>query len=237
VKKLLSLCLPFLFVACASISPPLPSDNLIAPGFQRPEAGALIVMLPAKVEAVELEAGVGFLKDQLRQQLNAAGYKVVALHQDSYDTIWEQEVAEVGGIFDATTGALRRREYALAIGHLVQRVSIETKAAMVLEPQLVLRRAEVSGVSAVWDGQQRRGMSRGAAGDEVRSNGTTLGLSVGLRMFASSGEFVLNTHGGASLPYRINLQTSSNEVRPDLFADDKEITDAVALALSPLLTR
>jgi hypothetical protein len=237
VKKLLSLCLPMLLVACASMSPPLPADNLIAPGFRRPNAGALIVMLPAKVEAVDLQAGVGFLRDQLHQQLGAAGYKVVALDQDSYDTIWEQEVAEVGGIYDVTTGGLRRREYALALGRLVQRISIDTQAAMVLAPQLVLRKAEVSGVSAVWDGQQRRELSRGAADGEVRSHGSTLGVSVGLRMFASSGEFVLNTHGGASLPYRLNLQTNGNEVRPDLFANDKEIADGVGLALAPLLKK
>lgn len=192
-------------------------------------------MLPARVETDDLQPGVDALKSELHRQLTAAGYKVIALDEDSYDTIWSQEVAEVGGVYDAATGALRRREFALAEGHLVQRVSSETRAALVVEPQLVLRKAEVSGVSAVWDCQQRRALVVGGGGDDYRHNGSTLGLSVGLRMFASSGEFVSSTYGGVSLPYRINVRTSSNEVRPDLFANDKDIADGVSLALSPVL--
>ncbi|MYM67707.1 hypothetical protein GTP45_12795 [Pseudoduganella sp. FT55W] len=190
-------------------------------------------MLPPEVESVELEAGINGLKQQLHQQLRASGYQVLILDQNSYDTIWNQEIAEVGGIYDSGTGALRRQAYLQALGHLVQRVSSETGAALVVRPQLVLRPAELSGVSAVWDGQQRRKLTKGAGDDTMRHDGTTVGLSVGISMFAPSGEFVLSTHGGASLPFRLNLETKRNEVRSDLFSNDKEIAEGVALALTP----
>jgi hypothetical protein len=231
VKKLIFFILPLLFSACAS-SPKLASDNQIAPEFRRPQPGALILIMPPEFEAIDLQAGAGILKEELHRQLSAAGYKVVALDADSYDAIWAQEVAEVGGIYDANTGQLRRDAYVQALGHLVQRVSSETKASLVVRPRLVLRHAELSGVSAVWDGQLRRSPALGAIGD-VRYDGSTLGLSVGLHMFAASGEMVSSTYGGASLPYRFSLHTNKNEVRPDLFADTVDMADGVRLALIP----
>ena len=233
MKKLLRLTLALLFTACASVPPSLPTDNEVASGFSHPESAARIVILPPEAESVELKAGIAGLKEELNRQLRAVGYKVLILDQNSYDAIWNQEVADVGGIYDMCTGALRRSAYMQALGHLVQRVSHETNAALVLRPQLVLRTAELSGVSAVWDGQQRRMPTKGSGDDNVRHDGTTWGLSVGLSMFAPGGELVLSTHGGASLPFRLNLQTQRNEVRSDLFSNDQDIADAVSVALLP----
>ena len=237
MKKLLILALLALS-GCASAPPSSrPSDNLIAPNFQAPQAESLIVLLPAEVEAAELQPGVAGLTNALHQQLIAAGYKVVALDQNSHDAIWSQEVEAVGGIYDPKTGALRQHELMLALGHLVQRVSVETHAVMAIRPQLVLRPAGISGMSATWDGQQRRVPVFGLGGDTITHDGSTLGLSVGLNVFASSGELVMSTHGGALLPYRINVQTGKNEVRPDLFATENDVADGVALALAPLVKK
>lgn len=169
----------------------------------------------------------------LHRSLKTAGYRVVALDKGSYDAIWSQEIAEVGGIYDPHTGVLRRRELMLASGRLVQRVSSETHAAMVMRPQLVLRRAEVSGMSASWDGQQRRVPVFGLGSNTITNDGSTLGLSVGLDIFTSSGELVMHTYGGILLPYRINVLSGKNEVRSDLFANENEVTDGVTIALKP----
>lgn len=232
MKKLLYLILPILFTACASVSPPLPADNEVAPGFHSPVPDARILLLPPEVESIELQAGINVLKEEHNRQLRAAGYKVLILDQNSYDSIWNEEVEEVGGIYDKRTGTLQRQAYFQALGHLVQRVSSET-GALVLRSQLVLRTAELSGVSAVWDGQQRRVPTKGAGDDTVRHDGKSWGLSVGISMFTPSGELVLSTHGGASLVFRLNLQTQRNEVRPDLFSNEKDVAEAVSLALLP----
>jgi hypothetical protein len=79
------------------------------------------------------------LLDQLSRQLKASGYKVVGLDPANYQVLWAQEVEAVGGVFDAATGRLRPAQYARARDQLVQRVSADTKAAMVLEPHLLLR--------------------------------------------------------------------------------------------------
>ncbi|WP_395402006.1 hypothetical protein ACHMW6_28495 [Pseudoduganella sp. UC29_106] len=235
MRKLLVFALSLLLAGCVATTPSLPSDNRISPSFRQPPAGSLIVLLPAEVEAAELESGIAILMNALHQRLLASGYKVVKLDQDSHDAIWSQEVKDVGGIYDPNTGALRRHELMLVLGHLVQRVSAETSAAMVIRPRLVLRSADISGASAAWDGQQRRVPVYGAGGDTVRGNGSTLGLSVGLDIFASSGEMVMRTHGGALLPYRANVKSGKNEVRSDLFENESEVADGVAIALAPLL--
>lgn len=235
LKKLLLLTLSLLLAACAAKLPSLPSDNLISPNFRHAQPASLIVLLPAEVEVADLQPGAAILMSALHQRLTAAGYKVVALDKSSHDAIWTQEVDAVGGLYDTKTGALRPREMALALGRLVQRVSMETHAAMVMRPQLELRRADVAGMSAAWDGQQRRLAVVGTGGDMVRHDGITWGLSVGLDIFASNGELVMQTHGGALLPYRFNIQTGKSEVRPDLFANARDVADGVAIALSPFI--
>jgi hypothetical protein len=237
MKKLFCLFFPFLLAACASGAPPLPPDNLLAPSYQAPAPGAVIVLLPPKFEAIDLEEGRNMLMDQLHRQLQAAGYKVVALDQANYETLWAQEVDAVGGIFDAATGGLKRFQFAQARGRLAQRVTSGAHAAMVLEPQLVMRMAELSGSSARWDGQERRLVVNRTGGDDFRHDGTTLALSVGVDLFADSGEQVASTHGGASLIYAVNIDAKRNEVRRNLFATDKEIGEGVALALSPLFKK
>jgi len=222
-----------LLAACASRPVSLPSDNEISQSFRRPTPSSLIVLLPAQVETADLEPGAAVLMTALHRRLTAAGYKVIALDEGSYDAIWSQEVAEVGGIYDPHTGVLRRHELMLALGRLVQRVSLETHAAMVMRPQLVLRRAEISGMSATWDGQQRRVPVFGLGADTITNDGSTLGLSVGLDVFTPSGELVMHTYGGILLPYRINVLSSKNEVRSDLFANGTEVIDGVGIALKP----
>lgn len=236
-RKLFGLALVLMLSACASGPRRVVADNYISPNFEQPRPNSLIVLLPVGAETEDLQPGASILMNALHQSLNAAGYRVVALDQGSHDAIWTQEIEVVGGIYDPTTGALRQREVAQAVGHLVQRVTSETGAAMVIMPRLQLRVAEVSGMSALWDGQQRRVPTFGTGGDTLSHSGSTLGLSVGLELFAANGEKVMATFGGALLPYRVNARTAKNEVRPDLFADESEVAEGAAIALAPFLRK
>lgn len=232
VKK--PLCfLPFFLAACAS-APQQSSDNLISPEFKAPAPGALIVLLPPQAEGAELKEGVDSLLVQLHRQLKAAGYKVAGIARSNYETIWAQEVDAVGGVYDTVTGKRRHDAYFQAHAHLVQRVGDDMQAALVIEPRLLLRKATLSGATVQWDGQQRRVLMSNSAGREYRSDGTTVAMSVNLNVFAASGEPVAMTYGGASLVYSVNIQAAKHEVRSDIFANDKELAQGVALSLSPL---
>lgn len=235
--KLFGLILVFLLSACASGPRRVVTDNYISPNFEQPRPNSLIVLLPVGAETEDLQPGAAILTKALHQRMNAAGYRVVALDQGSHDAIWTQEIEAVGGIYDPKSGAVRRHAVIEAVGHLVQRVTSETGAAMVIMPRLRLREAEVSGMSALWDGQQRRVPTFGTGAGTLTQSGSTLGLSVGLEVFAANGEKVMETFGGALLPYRVNARTAKNEVRPDLFADESEVAEGAAIALAPFLRK
>lgn len=234
-SKFFGLALVLLLSACASAPRREVAANYVSPNFVLPKPNSLIVLLPARAETEDMRPGATMLMNALHRHLNAAGYKVVALDQASHDAIWSQEVEAVGGIYDPNSGAVRQREVAQAIGHLVQRVSAETGASLVIMPRLQLREAEISGMSALWDGQQRRVPTFGTGAGTFTQSGSTLGLSVSLQMLATSGETVVSSFGGALLPYRVNARTAKNEVRADLFANDSEIAEGTAIALAPLL--
>jgi len=236
-RKLFGLALVLMLSACASAPRRVVTDNYISPNFSQPRPNSLIVLLPAGAETEDLQPGAAVLMKALHQRLNAAGYKVVALDQGSHDAIWTQEIEAVGGIYDPKNGAVRPHALMEAVGHLVQRVTSETGAEMVIMPRLLLREAEVSGMSALWDGQQRRVPTFGTGAGTLTQSGSTLGLSVGLEMFATSGEKVMETFGGALLPYRVNARAARNEVRPDLFADESEVAEGAAIALAPFLRK
>lgn len=226
-----------LLVACTAVTPSLPSDNHVAANFQRPDAGAFIVMLPPEAELPELQPGLAPLKTQLHKQLQAAGYRVAMLDESNYATIWAQEVQAVGGIYDPVTGNPREAEFSRTLVALAQRVSVETKAVLILRPRLIMRTAKLTGSGAVWDGQQRRVPTVGLDGGSIRYDGNTQGMSVQLIALTANGALAWRTYGGASLPWRSNLITRQNEFRPDLFDNDVEMSDAVALALGPLVSK
>lgn len=234
MNQLLLILSALLLVACASVAPALPSDNHVAVNFQRPDAGAFIVMPPPEVELPKLQPGLALLKSQLHKQRKAASYRVAMLDESNYATIWAQEVQAVGGIYDPVTGNPREAEFSRVLVALAQRVSAETKAVLILRPRLIMRTAKLTGAGAVWDGQQRRVPTLGLDGGSIRYDGNTQGVSVQLIALTSNGALALRTYGGASLPWRANLITKQNEFRPDLFDSDGEVSDAVALALGPL---
>lgn len=221
--------------ACATKAPTAPADNYVAPAYRPLPQGALVVLLPSKGGVPEMSAGEQFVVDQLHRQLSAAGYRVKALDAANYSVLWEQEVRIVGGIYDAGTGALRTRAYGQALGALAQRIAADTGAALIVSHKLLLRPAPLSGMRAMWDGQNRAQPTAKAHGDDYRFNGDTIGLSVELLGIAGDGSVAFKTYGGTSLPYRADVWDGKNQVRTDLFDKDEETAQGVGIALQPVL--
>ena len=175
------------------------------------------------------------MTEQLHRQLVIAGYKVAILNAANYEKVWGQEVATVGGVYDPVTGALRREAHARAMSSLAKHICDEHKCALVIRQRLVARKASLDGEYAQWDGQQRYiSVVQGGVGRRYSFSGSTHGISVELFAIAADGSLALHTFGGASLLYQMNLHETRNEIRSDLFSNDKEIADGVRLALEPL---
>jgi hypothetical protein len=52
-----------------------------------------------------------------------------------------------------------------------------------------------------------------------------------------NGQVAFKTLGGVSLPYAADVWHAEHALRDDLFSNDEEIGQGVAIALRPLLTR
>jgi hypothetical protein len=228
------LVLLFALVVCPALAQVSGQSSVTGSGFKPPAPGSLILLLPPSTEAPELDAGIATLLQALHSELAAAGFRTALLDKANYETIWAQEVEAVGGIYDSRTGSLKPVERALAIAALTKRLAQETSASLVITPRLVLRKAELSGTKASWDGRLVLVPTRGAFGGSSSSTGTTTAVSVQLLALARDGTLAFNTFGGVTLPYAINFVSERPELRENIFSDKNDLTKAAEIALGPL---
>jgi hypothetical protein len=208
----------------------------IGSSFVKPAPGALLLLLPASAEGDELSPGLPLLLDALHAELTGAGYRTGLLDAQNHATIWAQEVDAVGGIFDARSGAPKPAAQAAAMSALAQRLARETKAALVIQPKLVFRKAELHGTKAAWDGRVVFAPTRGTDGGSSRQRGTTPAISVQLLAFTDTGALAFNTFGGVKLPYVVDFVTERPVLRSDLFPRaDEDLAQGAKLALKPVL--
>ncbi len=207
----------------------------IGSGFVKPAPGALVLLLPASADADELLPGLPLLLDALHAELTRAGYRTALLDAQNHATIWAQEVDAVGGIFDARTGASKPAALAAAMSALAQRLSRETKAALMIQPKLVFRKAELHGTKADWDGRLVLVPTRGTDGGLSSHRGTTTAISVQLFAFTDGGALAFNTFGGVTLPYVIDYVTERLVMRADLFSPATNLAQGARIALKPVL--
>lgn len=234
--KILATCtIALALCGCATTAPTRSGDGYVAPSFHAPVAGSLVVLLPARSGDGGYEKANGFVMEQMRKQLTGAGYRVKGLDTANYDVIWSQEVAQVGGIYDPASGALRTEAYARALNVLAQRVATDSGAALVIKPALVLREAKLSGTTAEWDGQRKTPPLKKTYGATYRVDGSTTGISIELLALGADGRVAFKTLGGVTLPYRGDAWDGSSTLRDDLFADDTEIAEGLRIALRPLM--
>jgi hypothetical protein len=207
---------------------------VIAGAFKPPLPGSLILLLPPSTEATELDSGIPALLQALHLELTAAGFRTALLDKANYEVVWSQEVEAVGGIFDPRTGRPKPAERASAAVALARRLAQETLASLVITPRLVLRKAELSGTKASWDGRLVQIPTRGTFGGTPTSTGTTTAVSVQLIALANDGALAFTTFGGVTLPFAVNFVTEKPELREDIFSDKTDLAKAAEIALRPL---
>ncbi len=225
-----------LLAGCASVESTPTKDDLVAPDFRAPAAGALIVLAPGAPIGAAESAGTHLALVQLHAQLRAAGYRVVALDDANFADLWRSEIRVEGNPYDPSTGKPLPEVLARIWVSLARRIGEQTHCAVVLDYQLVARSAVMSGRKAGWDGVVRD-ISFERGHERYEMSGTASALSVELLGFSPSGELLLRQFGGTSLFYRINTIERREEIRPDLFLNDAETADGVRVALSPLTRR
>lgn len=236
IKSAITLIAVLLLSACTAVPPKEASDNYLSTNFKAPQAGALIVLLPpGKAGAKELEAGNTFTQQQLYTQLTQAGYRVALLNSANYEELHKQAVDAVGGIYDSSTGALRKEASAQATSSLAKRICTQLECTHVLIQRLVVRKAEVGAQRAEWDGQSRSIEKFNTGGNMTHFKGSTTGMSLELTALTANGEVAFKRYGGISLPHEFDLIKNESKLRRDIFRNDEEVSDGVRIAIRPFL--
>ncbi|MFZ2990074.1 hypothetical protein [Ideonella sp.] len=196
----------------------------------------MIVILPPQAQAQELSAGADVVEAELARQLASAGYKTQLVEKSDFSTLWNANVAAVGGLFDAATGQPKQDRYAQVLKQTTLQVASELNGALFIAPRIVYRAAALNADSAEWDGQRRRMEITEARGESIQSwSGSTRGVSIQITAMAPSGEIQRVTYGGLVLPYRVSLKLDQNVPKPDLFDQKSDVANGVATALWPLI--
>jgi len=219
--------------ACGSAVVVQSPDNSQAHNFKRPEPGQTIIILPPQTANREFAPTTDPLRKKIYHALEDAGYQPLALDDANYAELWNNEVADVGGIYDAATGQFRPDAYALALSHLARWIGTHQDCALILSPTLVLKTADFVGNRASWDGVIKAQPESTVVGSHY--GGTTRGLSVKLVAFNPQGEWQFTAYGGLMLPYETNYDKNKMTLRDNLLADPGETDDGVKAALMPLI--
>jgi len=221
-------------VALAATPPeaPPPAAASAPAAARRP---AFVVLLPPVAQFPEFVDGQDPVEEELTALLVGAGYKVRRVVRAEFVQALTEEAAAVGGIYDPLTGQRSAARSDAALARLTRRIVDEKDDAVVLSPRLVLRTATVRGDAAEWDGQVRMGRTNQAIDRTVVWTGTTRGLSLELTAFGPDGARLFTTYGGLLLPYRMDMRTSTMELRRNMFSQRDELVQGSTVALEPLL--
>jgi hypothetical protein len=132
-------------------------------------------------------------------------------------------------------GAERER----ALGMLALDLADEREFDVMLVPNLVIREAQFTALSAIWDGVSRRHPVSGRMGkiDKGSLSGNTDALSLHVRVWSKSGEKVFESFGGLDILNRIVIQDYQFQMvqRDDLLQDTQMLREGIAISLDPLI--
>lgn len=222
-----------MLAACASNTPKPSPDNILAKAFVKPAPGSLIVLLPTEAPA-QAEKGARLLTHHLAGQLAATGYRVATVGRENLSDLWKLHGESVGGLYDPITGAAKPDALAEARAAVIRNICADAGCALVVQPRLVLRLAQLKGSQAEWDGVRLPIPFTAGSARDYNSKGSVHAYSAQLTGRTASGEFAFRTQGGAALVHAVNIRHTKSERREDPFEVESDMARAATLTLAPL---
>ena len=211
-------------------------DNYVAASFVRPAAKELIVLVPVFSADPFLAKGDAIVLAQLKAQLTAAGYQVGELPRVEYDKAVEAEIEASNAITGSSSARVTMLLHARALSKLAQGAcSASQCASLLIHCRLANRVAPVDSINAEWDGQRRGVIVMDPRPGRLSLRGEMDALSVELLGFSAKGALAFKSYGGASVLFARNAKTLAYAPRPDLFDNDSEVAQGVALAIAVFL--
>merc|ERR1711916_132514 len=123
-------------------------------------------------------------------------------------------MGQVGGIYSSETGRIDSDKYAAAMYQLITIINKNETYAAVIQPELVIRNADLTGKHAKWDGVLVKTIDKGARARDVSWSGGTRGISLRVSAYDYSPKWLFTSYGGLALPWAtiISFQDPEPEV-------------------------
>lgn len=225
-----------LAIGLASCAAPPAADFYVAQAFSTPSARSLVLLLHTPADEPAYRAGDANAKHLVTESLKQAGYRVRHIEYAEYGPLLGHEMRRLHAI-SPRPGAKEIADAELhALRNLARAVCNEAESPLLLRTRLLTRPTTLWQSVATWDGQKRQ--VKFVEKDKVLANiqGTGPGMSLEVIAADPDGKLVARSYGGASLPY-ISGRSGYAIPRDDLFADNKELAEGIAIALLPLLPK
>lgn len=236
MKRLAVIGLVFLCIGCASYVKyyPYKFNQEAAKGVGRVALAPfnLLSPLPSEVENRE-----GLSAELIKTYLDNKGLRVDSGAE--IRTIWREEKAKVGGIYDPNDGHLLKDRLTLCLRNATVRICESRAVDAVAFPAIIMRTATLDGISVYWDGTNQIVQTReGAANLNTDSfSGNASALSLEMILVSRDGRPILRNIAGIEHPYRYVKEGPKGtwQLRKDLLTDKDNLSRAVAMSFHPFI--
>lgn len=191
-----------------------------------------VLLLPVDALYDELAGQAEPVNRLLADELSSRKFQVISSDKAVYRQAVDQALEISGAMYDPKVGKFLpadRNKYWKA---LIDIYAVNEDFDVMIMPELAIRQAQTDGDYAEWDDARRRIELAEKADEPYRHPPTLSGLSVKLTAFTAGGVFIVQSHGGVSLPYLVNHNQSppTLKLKKTLFTD-KELNQGVDTAL------
>jgi len=195
------------------------------------------VVEPGELGSVDPDRGK--FATLITAQLRAAGFTVVPPEES--DSIWKRVTDSLGGLFSAATGDRDTMKLNAARGVTMRELQARFHADAWLHPHIVFAQAKFDQGDAQWDGAKQSYQSFGKKFLTALFGGGTYGKTAALSLWVGledmHGKELYENQGGLQL-YAVPHGKDWVKIQPaELYADSTRNSNAVRLALGPLVTR
>lgn len=192
---------------------------------------ARIAILPMASDFQAVPQEIPIIQEAIISQIKALGFTPIKVALDPAST-----PKETVRIFAASNEA--HQDIRPAKQSFLASLKKQTPFEIAFIPAVISRKATLTRQVVVWD-NVRVGLvvKGGGYGGDMEWSGSKLALSLELDAYDAEGNWLFTSYGGISVPYIVNLNDSTNELKPRLFEAEKDQTylqKGVEAALKPL---
>jgi len=171
--------------------------------------------------------------DAVRRYLGDHG--VTCLTGETVSGVWVEENKRIGGIYNPADGSVAKEKVGPCLKNTVVRVCGTQSVQAVIFPEIVARPAFIYGTTVYWDGAEQRIENADLTADFY--SGTTMALSLKIRILDRDGRGILKNIAGIEHPFRLRRGPGIREWEPTKgpLSDPAGIERAAAMALHPFI--